>query len=341
MKQAVLVKPESFEIREVPIPEITDNQALIRVRAVGICGSDIHAYYGKHPFISCPIVMGHEAAGDVVKIGRNVTNLKPGMRVVMRPQKVCGECYLCKTGRFNICKKLEVIGCQCTGASSDYFAVDANLLYELPENVDYAVGTVIEPLAVGVHAVKRGLADVKGKKILVIGAGTIGNVVAQSAKGLGAASVMVSDVSAFKLQMAKECGADYCVDVSKQNLADEILKAYGEDGVDAIYECSANAGALNQALDFARKGITIVIVAVYGKNPEVNLPNVQDREYNVVGTLMYVHEDYLDAIRLVAEKKVDLAKLITAHFPLEKVADAYHHIEKNRDTMQKVILDVE
>lgn len=341
MKQVVLVAPQKFEVREVPTPEIDDSQALLKVHAVGICGSDIHAYYGKHPFISCPIVMGHEAAGEVVKVGANVKNVKIGDRVVMRPQKICGECLFCKTNQYNICKHLEVLGCQDTGASSDYYAVNAELLYKLPDHIDYKAGTVIEPLAVGVHAVKRGLPDgIAGKKIIVIGAGTIGNVVAQSAKGLGADKVMITDVSDFKLDMAKKCGIDYAVNVAKQDLAQEVLDAFGPDGADAIYECTANPRALNQVLDIARKGSRIVIVGVYGKEANVNMANVQDREYLLVGTLMYLHEDYVDAVELVEKNKVDLPALITNEFPLEKAAEAYKFIEEHRDEVQKVILNV-
>ncbi len=339
MKQAILVAPEQFEIREVEKPSPKKGEALLKVKAVGICGSDIHAYHGKHPFMSCPIVLGHEAAGEVVELGEGVTNVAIGDRVLMRPQDICGECPMCKSGRYNICKSLKVIGCQETGASSDYFAVDAELLYKLPDNVAYDVGTVVEPLAVGVHAVKRPNGGVKGKNVVVIGAGTIGNVVAQSAKGLGANKVMITDVSDFKLDMAKKCGIDIAVNVAKEDIFKVIEENYGVDGVDVVFECSANDGALNQALEYARKGTTIVIVGVFGNKATVNLANVQDREYDVIGTLMYLHEDYVDALRLVGEGTVDLETLITHRFPLEKVADAYQCIKENKD-VQKIILTV-
>ena len=217
--------------------------------------------------------------------------------------------------------------------------MDADLLYQIPDHTDYDVGTVIEPLAVGVHAVRRA-GDITGMNVLVIGAGTIGNVVAQSAKALGARSVMVSDVSEFKLNMAKTCGADYTVNVAKEDLAKVIEAAYGEDGVDVVFECSANPNALNQLLDIGRKGITMVIVGVYGGLANINMANVQDREYNLIGTLMYLHEDYVTAIELVAGNKVDLKTLITREFPLDQIADAYHYIETNKDEAQKVILTV-
>lgn len=340
MKQAVLTAVKTFEVRDVPVPEVASNQALMRVHAAGVCGSDIHAYYGEHPFMSFPIVMGHEAAGEIVKVGSDVTNVKEGDRVVMRPQKICGECVHCKNNRYNICKKLEVLGCQDTGAYSEYYAVDASLLYKLPDNISYAEGSAIEPLAVGVHAVKRGTADIKGKKVLVMGAGTIGNVVAQSAKGMGAGKVMIADISQFKLDLATKCGIDVAVNTKETDLAQKILEEFGPDGVDVVYECTASEQALNQLLDIIEKGTTIVIVGVYGHPVKVNMANVQDREYSLVGTLMYIHEDYVDAIELVASGKVDLNTIITNHYPLTEVAEAYHYIDTHKDDVQKVILDI-
>lgn len=340
MKQAVLTEPKKFEINEVPVPEIGEAQVLMKVQAVGICGSDIHAYHGKHPFISTPVVPGHEATGIVEKIGSKVTAIQVGDRIVFRPQKICGECTQCRSGRYNICNHLQVYGCQDTGACSDYYAVDADLVYKLPENIDFAAGTALEPLAVGVHAVKRGTADVTGKKVLVIGGGTIGNVVAQSAKGLGADKVMITDISNFQLDIAKKCGIDYTVNVSEQDLAQEMAKHFGPDGADVIYECTASEKGLNQALEIARKGVTIVIVGVYGYQPAVTMANVQDREYVLAGTLMYLHDDYLDAIRLVEENKVNLPALVTHKFALDDIAKAYTYIEEHPGGVQKVILTI-
>ena len=339
MKQVTLVSKETFETYEVPTPVCGPNQALLKVKAVGICGSDIHAYYGKHPFISFPVTQGHEATGEVIAVGAEVDTLQPGDRVLFRPQKVCGECRSCKEGRYNVCKTLEVYGCQCDGASSDYYAADADLLYKLPDNVGYGAGTVIEPLAVGVRAVNRP-GNVAGKNILVIGAGTIGNLVMQAARAMGAAKIVISDVSDYKLNMAKECGADVTVNVTKENLEEILDRELGEEGLDVVYECSANSGALNQMFRYGRKGMAFVIVAVYGHKPEIEMGLIQDREYEIYGTLMYLHEDYQKAIELVAQNKVNLQALISKEYALEDVAEAFKYIEENRDTVQKVILNV-
>ena len=341
MKQTILVEPGKFELREVEKPVPGKGQVLIDVKAVGICGSDIHAYHGKHPFMTTPIVLGHEMAGVVCELGEGTgSRLQVGDRVVMRPQEIDGTCRMCRDGRYNICQTLKVIGCQSTGGSSDYFAVDENLLYKVPDKLGFDEATVIEPLAVGVHAVKRPRVSVEGQNVVVIGAGTIGNLVAQAAKGFGAGKVMVTDVAEKKLEIARKCGADVTVNVKEEDIFARIKEEFGETGVDVVFECSANAGALNQALEYARKGTTIVIVAVYGGQANVNLANVQDREYELIGTLMYLEEDYLDAIRLVEEGKVDLKTIITGHFPLENVQEAYQYIQENAAESMKVILDI-
>ncbi len=341
MKQAELVSPKKFVVKEVDIPAVEQNQILIKVHAIGICGTDIHAYYGKHPFISCPIVLGHEATGEVVELGDAVSGFALGDRVVLRPQSVCGECLPCVEGRSNICNSLRVNGCQFTGTSGEYYAIDEDFAYKIPDSAAYDEGTLIEPLAVGVHAVRRGAADIRGKKALVIGAGAIGNMVAQSAKGMGAEAVMISDVSQYKLDIAKKCGVDHVVNIKESSLADVMAEKFGPDGADVIFECSASEGALNEALSVGRKGINIVILGVYGSRVSVNMANVQDREYSLIGSLMYLDEDYKKAIELLAEGKVDLGSVISHRFSLGEIAAAYDFIDKNRDDVQKVILTVD
>ena len=339
MKQVELVRPRVFALRQVPRPKPAPSEALIRVKAVGICGSDIHAYYGEHPFMSCPIVMGHEAAGEIVELGAEAAGLSVGQRVVLRPQQVCGACHMCRHGRYNICRDLKVIGCQSTGASSEYFSADASLFYPLPDALPYDEGTMIEPLAVGIHAVKQAR-DVRGKNILVIGAGTIGNLLAQSAMAMGAAKVMITDVADQKLRLARQCGIPCPVNVAGQDLGRAMEEAFGPDGADAVYECSANPKALDQILSLARKGIPIVVVGVYSGHAPVNLANLQDREYRLIGSLMYVHEDYVQAIELAGAGKIQLRPLISREFPLEQAQEAYRYIEAQKGLAQKVILTV-
>lgn len=337
MRQVVLAAPEKFEERQVEIPKAGEGQVLLKIKAVGICGSDLHTYYGKHPFVHTPIVLGHEASGEVVEVGDGVTKLNVGDRVVIRPQRTCGVCRPCRQGRYNVCEKLNVLGCLDTGASSEYFNVEESICYKLPETCSFAVGSVIEPLAVGVHAVRRG-GGAKGKNVLVTGAGTIGNVVAQAALGAGAKNVIITDVSEFKLELARKCGIGHAVNVKEQDLGSYVDEVLGDGQLDLILECSAVEGVLNQAIDIAPKGINIVVVGVFEDKPRVDMAAVQDREYSLIGTLMYTHEDYVEAIRLVKEEKADLEDLITNTFSFSEYAQAYKFIEENRNVTQKVVI---
>ncbi len=339
MRQSVLISPGAFELRQVDKPSPQNHEVLIRVKAVGICGSDIHTYHGAHPFVHTPIVLGHEATGEVVELGADVDSLSIGDRVIMRPQRTCGKCRPCEEGRYNICKHLDVLGCLSTGASSDFFAADSDIFYKLPENLSYTSGILLEPLAVGIHALNRG-GGAQGKNILVTGAGTIGLVTAQAAKAMGAASVMITDVSDFKLDMAKNCGIDHNVNVATTDLKSAVNSVFGEDILDMIVECSAVESAINQAIDIATKGTNIVVAGVFEGMPKTDLASVQDREYSLIGSLMYTHDDYVEAINMAGKGLVYLDKLITNIFTLEQNKEAFEYIDKNRDTVQKVIIEV-
>ena len=337
MLQMTLVSAESITSGEVSVPSAGAGQVVVKIASSGICGSDIHAYYNKHPFISLPIVTGHEFSGTIAEVGEGVTDLTVGDRVTVMPQVYCEECINCKSGRYNICTTLKVIGCQTPGASQELLAVDAKLVLKLPDDMSFDVGAMLEPIAVGVHACRRA-GGVQNKKVLVLGAGTIGNFAAQAAKALGAESVMITDMINPRLELAKKCGIDHTVNIAEQDLPAEILKNFGEDGADLIIECVGLQSAIDQAINIGRKGSDIVVAGVYGDHTTVNMGLVQDKELNLIGTLMYTKQDWLDTIRFVTEKNIVPEPLISARYPLAELAKAYKHIEENKDTVLKVLI---
>ena len=340
MLQAVLEQPQKVVLREVGKPGAGKNEVLIKVKKIGICGSDVHAYYGKHPYITCPIVQGHEFSGLIEEVGENVTKFKPGDSVTAMPQLVCGKCYNCTHGRYNICSELKVIGCQADGAAQEYFAVDEKLVLKLPDGMSYEHGAMIEPLAVGVHAVSR-LGDVKGKKLVVFGAGPIGNLTAQAAKALGASAVILVDLSNYRLGVARQCGINYTVNSSEEELQQAITGYFGEDLADAMLECVGVQPTVEQAVKYARKGTDIVIVGVFGSKPAVDLGLVQDKELRLIGTLMYMEQDYHTAIDMISSGRVNLNPLISKSFPFGEYGAAYKFIEQNGEKTMKVLIDME
>ena len=232
------------------------------------------------------------------------------------------------------------MGFQTTGMASHYFAVDAAKVTPLPEEMSFDEGAMIEPLAVAVHAVKRA-GDVKGAKIAVLGAGPIGILVAQTAKGLGAESVMITDVSDLRLEKAKECGVDFCVNTRNKDFGEAMLQNFGPDKADVIYDCAGNNITMGQAVKYARKGSTIILVAVFADLGQIDLAVLNDHELDLNTSMMYRNEDYLDAIRLVNEKKVVLEPLISQHFAFQDYLKAYQYIDENRESTMKVIINVQ
>ena len=340
MLQQVMTQPGVIEFNEIDIPTISDNEVLIKIMNIGICGSDIHVYHGEHPFTSYPVTQGHEVSGEIVEIGSGVTEFKVGQKVTIQPQVVCGECYPCRHGKYNLCEELKVMGFQTTGVASKYFAVDVKKVTALPDNMGFDEGAMIEPLAVAVHAVNR-IDKIKGMRIAVLGAGPIGILVAQVAKGLGAESVMITDISDIRLEKAKECGVDFCVNTKNHDFGNAMLECFGPDKADVIYDCAGNNITMGQAIKYARKGSTIILVAVFAGMAQVDLAVLNDHELDLNTTMMYRNEDYLEAIRLVAEGKVALKPLISKHFAFRDYLKAYQYIDENRETTMKVLIDVQ
>ncbi len=324
MQQIIMTSPGKIEFREIPTPVPAAGQVLLRMKRIGVCGSDIHVYHGKHPYTSYPCVQGHEASGEIVQLGSGVTGLSIGQKATFMPQVTCGKCYPCTHGQYHICDNLKVMGFQTTGAASDYFAVPARSVIVLPEGVDYDMGAMVEPIAVAVHAVRR-LGPVEGKSILVLGAGPIGNLVAQTAKGFGASKVMITDVSDFRLSLAAECGIDRCVNTLKEDLSGAVQAFFGAEKADGILECVGMELTMDQAIRNARKGTDIIVVGVFGEKGKVDLGLVQDRELRLIGTLMYQETDYRGALKLLAEKKIRLDRL--------------KYIEQERDKSMKIMID--
>lgn len=339
MRIATLTEPEKIVITEIEKPLAKDHEVMIKVDYVGICGSDIHAYYGKHPFISCPITMGHEFVGKVEAVGKNVKGIAVGERVTVMPQIFCGQCEPCKKDRYNICTTLKVIGCQTPGAACDYFAFDASLLKKIPKGMPDEIAATIEPAAVGIHAVQRG-EDVTGKNVVVMGAGTIGNVTAQAAMAKGAKSVLITDLSDYRLKVASECGIPNAVNTGNISMEQAIKEAFRGEGADLFFECVGIGATVNQAIELSKKGHDIVVVGVFGNRPEINMGLVQDKELRLIGSLMYVENDYDETIDLMSRGIINTQPLISKVLSLDEYAEAFHYIEKNSDTSLKILIKV-
>lgn len=340
MLQQVMTAPGQIEFREIEKPTPKAGEAVVKIMKIGVCGSDIHVWHGKHPFTSYPVTQGHEVSGEITALGEGVEGLSVGQKVTIQPQVVCGECYPCRHGKYNLCESLKVMGFQTTGVASEYFAVDAKKITPLPQEMSFDEGAMIEPLAVAVHAVRK-FGDMQGMRVAVLGAGPIGILVAQAAKGMGAQSVLITDISDVRLEKAKACGVDFCVNTKTADFGAALVDAFGPDKADVIYDCAGNDITMGQAIQHARKGSTIILVAVFAGMAQVDLAVLNDHELDLNTTMMYRNEDYLTAIELVRAGKVSLKPLISKHFAFRDYAEAYRYIDANRETTMKVIIDVQ
>ncbi|HAX50974.1 zinc-dependent alcohol dehydrogenase [Muricomes intestini] len=340
MIQAIMTAPGNIVYQDVDIPEIQPEQIKVKMKRIGICGSDIHVNHGKHPYTNYPVVQGHEVSAEVAEVGNKVTNCRVGDKVTIQPQVVCGKCYPCTHGMYNDCETLKVMGFQTTGMASEYFVVDAKKALVLPKDMSWDHGAMIEPLAVAVHAVRRYSGDMHGKKAVVLGGGPIGNLVAQTAKALGAEVVLLSELSAYRLATAQKCGIT-TVNPNERNLLDAIVEACGKDRADVIFECIGINPTMKQAIEYARKGSHIIVVGVFGDLATVDMAAVQDHELSLLGSAMYREEDYIKAIDLVAAGKIEFETLITHRFGFREFKKGYDTIDQEKDKAMKVMINME
>ena len=340
MRQAIMTQPGEILHHEVEAPKaLGPDEVLFRIKKIGVCGSDIHVYHGEHPATPYPVIQGHEYSAVVEEVGSEVKSIKPGMLATARPQLVCGKCGPCLRGQYNACQHLKVQGFQAPGVAQDLFVVPEDRVVPFPDSMTMEQGAMIEPTAVGAHATKRAT-SIKGKNVVVAGAGTIGNLVAQFAKARGAKKVVVTDISDFRLNKALECGIDAALNVAKAPLEEQLEAVFNGEGFQVGFEAAGVQATLDSLISNVEKGGDVVILGVFSENPRVNMYHVGEHELNVFGSMMYLKEDYEEAVELIASGAIKTEPLISVHFPFEEYLQAYQHIEEQGDKIMKVIIDL-
>ncbi|PWB56227.1 MAG: alcohol dehydrogenase [Anaerolineales bacterium] len=338
MKQAVMTKAGEIELHDVPAPTPGQGEVLLRVQRIGVCGSDIHVYHGKHPLTSYPVVQGHEFSAVLEAVGPGVAGLMPGTKVTSMPQIVCGECAPCRRGDYHICDKLKVQGFQAPGCAQELWTTSADMIISLPDTFTFEQGALVEPAAVAVHAVER-VGKLAGHRAVVLGAGPIGNLVAQTTRAAGA-QVLITDLSDYRLEVARQCGLANTSNPKQENLADAARRVFGNDGFDVAFECVGVEATITEAVANIQKGGTIVIVGVFGDKPRLDMSTVQDRELNIRGTLMYKRPDYIRAVELIGSGGIITEPLVSKHYSIDNYIEAYRYIDKFGDKSMKVVIDV-
>ena len=306
-----------FILREIPAPG--QGQVLIKIVSSSICGSDLHIFKGKHPAVALPVTIGHEFAGEVVAVGPGVAKVAVGDRVTVEPVIVCGKCPACRQGEYGYCEGISFTYRNGDGAMAEYITVLEPYVYKIPGHLSYDGGALIEPLAVATHAVRR--AGIKlGEKVLVIGGGAIGILVAALCRINGAAEVAVVDFSEARLQMALELGATTVINPSQTDVLQRVSELTGGVGMDKTFECVGREATFNQALLALKKNGLATVVGIF-EEKEIRIPVTRfiTHEIKVQGSQGYCW-DFPVALEMA--RRIAIEKLITHRFKLDDLQQA-------------------
>lgn len=321
---------------EVEKPRIAcPADVLVRVKAAGICGSDIHIAHGTNPYATYPRILGHEVAGVVDEIGPGVKTLKPGDRVVLEPIVYCGECYACKKGRQNVCRSLQVRGVHLDGGFADYLVSDEKFLHRFPQELTYEQAALVEPYTIGAQSNWRASTRA-GDVVLIHGAGPIGLIICDVAKSKGAICI-VSELNEHRLAMAKDFGADYAINPSKESLKDTVMEITDGMGPNIIFEATGVSSLLTEAVELVSAAGTVVPLSFGSKPTPINFQQVNKKEVTIAGTRLQC-DKFPDVISFLKDRVDKIDKLITHTFPAEKYEEAFcTFIDKNSGSCKVVL----
>jgi len=323
MKAMKFPEAGKAEIVEVPVPTPGPGEVLVRVKAAGICASDVAAFKGTHTFRRPPVITGHELAGEVVRLGPEVAERRTGDRVALEPHVGCGRCVFCRRGDYHECPEKRFVGVgKWIGAFAEYVVATESMCHPMPARMPFDEAAMLEPFCVGLHAVRR--ADLRmGETVAILGVGTIGMMTLLAAHATTPGWTAVSDPSAAKRDLALQCGADIALDPSRNDLLDAVLKATGGLGVDVVFVAAAALGVLEQAVNLCRRMGRIVVIASFFTGGGVEARVIQAKEQVVIGTSMYTAVDYRLAIRLWEQGRLgQLPRLVSERIRLEQAPEA-------------------
>lgn len=330
-------------IREIDVPNPKEDEVLIKIKYCGICGSDVHYYQNGRIgdyIVEGDFTLGHEVAGEVVKLGSAVKDLKIGDRVALEPGIPCGTCEFCKEGKYNLCPDVIFFATPpVQGALQNYVVHPANMCFKLPENVSLEEGALVEPLCVGLHACSQG--NVKlGDSVVILGGGCIGLVTLLSAKAMGASKVIVVDLFEKRLKYAKELGANYVINASKEDVFEECKRILGDRGADVVFETAGSPKTIYQTSILAKQGGTVVLVGMaVNSDLTYNFGQVMAKELTIKSVFRY-RNLYPVAIAAIADGSINVKKIVTHRFLLKDAKEAFDTVIKEAQNVVKAIIEL-
>lgn len=337
MKAALFYGPHDFRVEEVEKPGAGGYGAVVRVRACGICGSDLHFYERGGAKVKPGTIMGHEFSGDVTEVGKFVKDIKVGDRVAAASLIVCQECYWCKSGHFSRCQNLQMGGFDFHGAYAEYAPVPLAVLdqtvFKIPDGLRYEAGAIMEPLGVGAYSAIRAEAA-PGDIVVIFGAGMIGLSAVAAFRAMGVGKIIVSEMSPKRLQTAKAIGADIIIDADTENVPLRISQETNGRGADIAVECTGLRKPFLQAMGVLRIDGKLMQVGVFDKAFEFNPVTITGKNLRVIGCL---GGDYAAALKLLTSGKIDASNFITHEFPLEKITEAFNKQLDSNESIKVLI----
>lgn len=339
MKALVYHGPHQMLWEDWPDPEPGSNEVLVKVCAVGICGSDLRAYMIGSSHRSPPMVMGHEAAGEVIALGTDVDEKFLGMRVVMRPDLVCGSCEACRTGRVNQCSSRKLIGVHVQGAMAQYVALPVGNLLPIPPQISFKHATLVEPLAVSLHAANRA-GNVDGRSVLIAGSGTIGLFTLVAARQLGSRVIVTNDVIPKRLQAAKALGADTVINPTIPGWEKQLAEDIGAESVDIAFDAVGIPATLEQCLQTVKTGGVVVVIGGW-RSIELQMNQLVRKEIDLRGTFNYTTTEFEKACQWLENGRFDPNFLVTHSKPMSEGAETFAYMAKNYAEGIKFVLTQE
>lgn len=337
MKAAVLYGPRDLRLVDMPRPVPDAGSVLVRVRAVGICGSDVHAYHGKLATVTYPRVIGHEVVGEVVAAGSAVTKAQPGNHVVVDPVVSCGRCPACRAGRNNVCRDVKCMGVAAEGGCAEYIVLPEANFHRIPAELPWRDAVLAEPYTVGAQIVSRGAVG-PDDRLLIMGAGPIGLVVLQAAKRLGA-KVLITDMSACRLDLARRLGADIAVNPAETGLADAVSAFTAGYGVDVAVDAVGLPALFEAALELTAPAGRIVIIGFNPAAAAIAELTITRKELDIRGSRMHAGR-FPEVIRWLAAQEVQTGPFITHQFALAEIQQAFDLLEQEPEKTCKVLIMV-
>lgn len=337
MKAIKLDEPLKIYCKEVEKPEPKEGEALIRVVAAGICGSDLGAFKGTNPLISYPRIIGHELAGVVESIPENDKGIKAGDRVVVDPYIYCEHCYPCRIGRTNCCTDLKVLGVHIEGGMAEYFTPRVDYLIKIPDEMTWVEAALAEPLTIALHGVHRGGCK-EGEYCVIIGAGPIGIVSGMVAQAYGAHAILM-DLVQERLDFASSLGIEHVINSSKEDAKERIAEITNGDMAQLVMECSGANSAIRSSLDYVANAGRITLTGWPKKETSLPTDVITKKEIDIRGARTSAGE-FEEAIELICSKKVDMNKILTKVISLDEVPETIIDMEKNPENYMKVVVRI-